>query len=321
VIPTCDRPNLLVRAVESARAQTFDAIEIVVVLDGDQPESAAALARIADPRMKIVALPRRVGRGPATNAGVDAAQAGWIALLDDDDEWMPEKLRVQWQAAQTCDAERPIVACHFIARAETGDQIWPRRRPRPGESLGDYLMVQHGLRGGEGMLLPSTLLIRRELLIEERFATLRQFIDLDWLLRVERRPGVAVAYVPTGTPLAVWHMAGQRTQISASRDWQSAVAFVQARREVFSPCAQVAFLLTQASMAAARDHHWRVFVRLIREAYRLGHPRPVDLSAHLAIWLAARDTRIRIVTAIDRWWSQGRRLLRLRPAREQRTVA
>ena len=321
VIPSYERPDLLVRAVASARAQTFDAIEIIVVLDGSQPAAAAALSGIDDPRLRVITLPGHAGRGPATNAGVDAARADWIALLDDDDEWMPDKLRVQWQAAQSSHAALPIVACRFIARTAAGDQIWPHRLPQPGESFGDYLLVQSGLRGGEGMLLPSTLLIRRDLVVRERFGRLPQFIDLDWLLRVERRPGVAAVYVETRRPLAVWHLTPARRHISGSRDWRSAVGFLEAHRALLSPRAQVAFLLTQVSMAAARSRDWPVFFRLVLQSFRFGRPRPIDLGAHLAIWLTGRDTRVRLLNSFDRLRGRARRLAHREPPREPRVVS
>ena len=89
VIPTRLRPALVPRAVRSALAQTLTDIEVVVI-DGPDPDTREVLAAIADPRLRIVELERSGGAPAARNVGVDHARAAWTALLDDDDEWLPE---------------------------------------------------------------------------------------------------------------------------------------------------------------------------------------------------------------------------------------
>lgn len=301
VIPTFARPDLVIRAVDSVRAQTFRAFEIVVVIDGPDADTEARLAAVDEPRLRVIPLPERAGRGPATNRGIDAARASWIALLDDDDEWQPEKLHLQWQEAHRCGIAQPLIASRFVARSDAGDQVWPRREPRPGEPICEYLLVQHGLRGGEGMLLPSTLLFPRRLAQSVPFAALPQFIDLDWLLRVTSVPGVAVRFVKTPVPLAVWHIGPDRSRISTRSGSQSALEFARSHRHALTPRAHVAFLLTQVSMIAAREGRWSRFGALIREACRVGRPRVMDLAAHMLIWGVARPSRLRLGAAADRW--------------------
>ena len=95
VIPTRNRSGLVVRAVSSALAQTYGDIEVIVVVDGPDQGTAEALERVNDPRLKIVQLPESVGGSDARNAGVKAADGAWVAFLDDDDEWLPEKIQKQ----------------------------------------------------------------------------------------------------------------------------------------------------------------------------------------------------------------------------------
>src|SRR6185437_10035805 len=93
VIPTLHRPDLAVRAVRSALAQTHAALEVIVVVDGPDPGTEAALGRITDPRLRVLVLAER-GKAPnARNQGALAATGRWTALLDDDDEWLPNKIR------------------------------------------------------------------------------------------------------------------------------------------------------------------------------------------------------------------------------------
>jgi glycosyltransferase involved in cell wall biosynthesis len=301
VIPTFQRPQLLLRAIQSVRRQSLSALEIIVVVDGPDQETSKVLSGTDDYRLKIISLPQKMGRGAATNAGVHAASCDWIALLDDDDEWLPEKLAIQWRIAQASLHRFPIVSCRLIARAEAGDQIWPRRYPRPGEPLSEYLLVQHGLRGGEGILLPSTLLVRRDLLLAMPWGQIPVFNDLDWLLRAVHRAGVAVEFVPNREPLAIWYMERNRKRISTEEDWKPALRFGHDRLPLLTRRAHVAFILTQLSRIAARSRDWRAFFFLIGEAFRIGWPRPIDLAAHLLIWLVGWNFRVRVGATLDRW--------------------
>src|ERR1700756_3334933 len=98
VIPTRNRPELVCRAVRSALNQTYPNLEVVVVVDGPDPATVAALEELRHPRVRISALSENVGGSEARNIGAREARGEWVALLDDDDEWLPEKLEKQIQS-------------------------------------------------------------------------------------------------------------------------------------------------------------------------------------------------------------------------------
>jgi len=120
VIPTCDRAWALPTAVRSAAAQTFRALEIIVVDDGsrdDTPEICRHLAA-RDPRVRHL---RQANRGlpAARNAGLAAARGEWVAFLDDDDLWHPRFVEAMLAHARA--TARPTVAClaaTFTAQTE-----------------------------------------------------------------------------------------------------------------------------------------------------------------------------------------------------------
>ena len=145
VIPTRHRPGSLLRAVESALAQTHSPAEVVVVIDGPDPATESMLSTMTDERLRVLALPAAVGGSEARNVGVRAASGEWIAFLDDDDEWMPHKLERQLAMLPQASAE-PILSCRFLARTDAGDRIWPERLPQPSEPLCEYLLTRPGLQ-------------------------------------------------------------------------------------------------------------------------------------------------------------------------------
>ena len=90
VIPTYNHGALVPEAVESALAQTWPNLEVIVVDDGSTDDTPARLARFEN-RIKII---RQDHLGPAVarNAGIRASRGEWIGFLDSDDLWMPEKI-------------------------------------------------------------------------------------------------------------------------------------------------------------------------------------------------------------------------------------
>jgi teichuronic acid biosynthesis glycosyltransferase TuaG len=98
VISTYQRPEACERALRSVLAQTEPPLEVLVCDDGsaDDTEARARDWERRDERVRYLRAPHNSGT-PATtrNLGIEHARGDWIALLDDDDEWFPDKLAAQ----------------------------------------------------------------------------------------------------------------------------------------------------------------------------------------------------------------------------------
>ena len=103
VIPTRNRPQLLCRAIASIMKQNIDNIEIIVVLDGPDETTRSLLSDFSDLALKIIELPVHKGLEAASNAGIAVARGKWIALLDDDDEWLPDKVKILGASPEAFD--------------------------------------------------------------------------------------------------------------------------------------------------------------------------------------------------------------------------
>lgn len=201
VIPTYNRRGLLGRALASVLAQTHAPDEVIVVDDGSDDGTAAWLGRDW-PSVACVVQENR-GVSAARNCGVAAAHGEWIAFLDSDDEWHPEKLERQLDAL----ARQPdCPLCHT-------NEIWIRngRRVNPRR--------RHEKRGGRifahclplCVISPSAAVIRRDILLafggfDEALPACEDY-DL-WLRLCARHP---VAFVDV--PLVVKH-GGHDDQLS-----------------------------------------------------------------------------------------------------------
>ncbi|HEV8175855.1 MAG TPA: glycosyltransferase [Actinoplanes sp.] len=283
VIPTWSRPDLVARAVRSALAQTHDAIEVIVVIDGPDDETRATLAHIGDARLRVIGLPDKGGAPNARNVGVREAQAPWTAFLDDDDEWLAHKLEVQLGLGKGARVAMPIVASRLLNRTPRAESVMPRRLPAPGEPLSEYLTVRRGLFYGDGFIQTSTIMAPTELLRRVPFDVgLRRQQELDWTLRAVRHDDVDL--IVAEEPLVIWHQDENRQRISLSMPWESQLAWLRANRELFTPRAYAAFTMSVISSMAAPTRSPRVFRELLREARRHGRPGALDYLTFLQIW-------------------------------------
>jgi glycosyltransferase involved in cell wall biosynthesis len=301
VIPTINRPLLVTRAVDSAFRQSLRDIEVIVVIDGPDEETLRALRAIDDPRLRILPGSENVGPGRARHAGIDDARSRWIALLDDDDEWMAQKLEIQLAAAQRSRHRFPIVTCRVIVRKQNGDVIRPRRWPAEGEVLSEYLYCKTRLHGGEGLILPSTLLAPRDLLQDKRLRMRRvPFEGSDWLLRAVQREGVGLEFGPTREPLVLWHCEETRARLSTSGNWRASLAWANSQADSLTPRARASFILNLVSMEARRVGDASAFWLLPWEAFRKGRPTIVGLLAHAITWLMPRKARSSLAAFMNR---------------------
>ncbi len=134
VIPTYKRNETLRRAIKSALAQTYPAIEVIVV-DDNPPQSAwrAEAEEIfaefeSDGRLHIVQNEKNIGGAASRNAGILAASNEYVAFLDDDDEYLPERIAHQLPvfldseneklALVFCDAEMTVGRDVFMCYAK-----------------------------------------------------------------------------------------------------------------------------------------------------------------------------------------------------------
>lgn len=289
VIPSRNRPGLVGRAVGSALGQTLPSVEVVVVIDGPDDATRQALALVGDPRLRVTALPESVGAQEARNVGVRASTGRWVAFLDDDDEWLPEKLERQVEAARASAFVHPIVSCEIISRLEHGDLVRDGRDPRPGETIPEYLFLRDPLELSEVRLQTSTILTTRDLLARVPW---RRCAHDEWdlLLRAAATPGVGLEFVPE--PLAIWHTDAGRDRLSyRSVTWRDSLAWFHSVRHLVGAKAYASFLLSTLSVWARNSRDRKAFFHLPLEAVRHGRPSPTALLAHAGRWLLPKTLR------------------------------
>ena len=204
VVPTHNRWEHLHRAaLPAALGQRDVELEIIVVDDGSADETPQRLAEIADPRLRVLRSASAEGVARARNRGIAAAQAPWVAFLDDDDLWSPLKLRAQLDALAAAAADYAYAAALFVDRAGTPLRLDPAPEPET---------VARALRGSDVVGGPSTVMVRTELARELGGfePSLSVLADWDLWLRVAEvgRPAacreVLVAYHEHDDNMSAW---------------------------------------------------------------------------------------------------------------------
>lgn len=249
VIPTHGRPALLLGALRSALRQTWPRMEVIVVVDGPDPATEAQLEMMTDLRIRTVFLDHPSGGSDARNAGVRAARGEWIAFLDDDDEWMPDKIEHQMCAALRTRDWFPVVSCRVVAQSPTASRVLPSRRYRAPEPIADYLFCRRDLRDPGGLLQSSTLLAPRELLLAIPFQSgLPLHQDWDWTIRAASHKGVGVSML--SQPLVLWHVGDDRASVGRTPDWKTSLAWIGRMRPLISARAYSWFIAIQCAWRA-----------------------------------------------------------------------
>ncbi len=98
IIPTWNRATQVMAAVESALRQTLVPSEVLVCDDGSTDDTEERVRRLADPRVRWLPGPRAGRPAIPRNRGIKAARGEWLAFLDSDDAWLPDKLARQFAA-------------------------------------------------------------------------------------------------------------------------------------------------------------------------------------------------------------------------------
>jgi len=291
IIPTRNRPTLVLRAVRSALAQTYLDLEVIVVVDGLDEATSASLATINDDRLRVIVLPQSHGAQTARNVGIDAALGDWIALLDDDDEWLPEKTALQMARARSSRFRYPIVSCQVFSRTSTYELIWPRRQPY--EPLSEYLLARNSCSMGEGLMYSITLLFPKDLAVLHSFTpTLKRCHEVDWTLRASMQDGAGIEFI--SEPLAVVNRDEERPGITAVPDWRASLEWVDSVRAIITPRAYASYVCITVSSQAARQHDWKAFLFLFRRIVTRGTPKVRDIAFFLGAWFVPRRLQLAV---------------------------
>jgi len=295
VIPTLRRPKLVLRAINSVLDQTHKDIEVIVVVDGPDPDTEVSVGSVVDTRLRVIVNPMSLGAGGARNVGVDCARGEWIAFLDDDDEWLPQKL--ERQIAFACSCGPALVTCLSLVVTQTATYVWPQVIYDNFVPLDEYLFDRRSLFLGSSFIQTSSYLLPRRLLDKIRFKLPAELFntahdDWDFVLRLSKESGIRIETVPE--VLVVHYTEEHRESLSKNGRWAASLNWLDSIRPIITPRAYSGFCLVVVGSQAAIEGAYPAFPKLLYLAFRLGRPTHRHIMLFLGLWLIPQALRRRL---------------------------
>lgn len=224
IIPTYNRVTVITRAIRSVQKQTYQDFEIIVVDDGSTDDTEKVIHSFNESRITYIKHERNLNGAVARNTGINVAKGRYIAFLDSDDEWLPEKLEKQLFKLQLSRNEN--VLCYsqlYYSNSDTKERtILPLRGMLSGETLDEYLFVN------DGVMQTSTLMIPGKLMKKLKFnPNLIRHQDWDLCLQFSQ---AGVEFIYLDEPLTVWNQERSLNRVSHSNNYKFSLNWINTHR-------------------------------------------------------------------------------------------
>ena len=189
VITTHNRPEMAKRAIRSVLSQTYSPLEIIVVEDGSNSGIEEWLKKEGNRNIRYILHEENKGLAAARNTGLHIARGKYVAYLDDDDEWLPEKLAKQVNLFETIGKSVGVVYCGALIISHEGSIIGKNQPRLSGE-------IRRAIRENGLFTVPSSCLFLKEELekVGGYDETVFTHVDHDIWLRLAQE-GYSAEYV------------------------------------------------------------------------------------------------------------------------------
>ena len=179
IIPTYNAAAFIEQALDSVLAQSYRQFEVLVVNDGSTDNTETIIKNYSDTRIRLISQDNG-GLSNARNTGIRSARGDYLAFLDADDYWMPEKLNKQIELLK----HHPEIGfCSTHTRVETPEGVFLNVWPCPEISISTLhtIFAQNATITGSG----SSVMVKKELQIQAGFfdESLTSLEDIDMWMR------------------------------------------------------------------------------------------------------------------------------------------
>jgi glycosyltransferase involved in cell wall biosynthesis len=269
IIPVYQGEKLILGAVESVLNQTYRNLQVLVVDDGCTDSTLAVLETIADPRLRVLRQ-KNAGTAAARNLAIRESSGEFIAFLDSDDRWLPDKVARELDVLSRVDDRPAIVYSSYYPVDDSGRLLnFPKRHAHAG-------FVLDALLDGEDFLVPSVCLFDRRIFDRLGGFSVGQYHeDHEYILRAARE----YPMFPTQKSLVIYRQSTSGKCRSILSDYERArreeLMVVDAARQILMP-----------------DQH----ARLLKNAHRSLYCRFLMYGFNKNAKMALRDVKLSDLT-------------------------
>jgi len=162
IIPTYNRANLIGRAIQSVLNQTYKDFELIIVDDGSTDNTKEVIKEFQkkDKKINYIRHEKNKGGSAARNTGIKLARGAYIAFLDSDDEWLPEKLERQIKAFEESGSQVGVIYTEFAVVSTNGKSMRERNKNLRYQGLRGSILEELLISNCVGTT--STVMVKRE---------------------------------------------------------------------------------------------------------------------------------------------------------------
>ncbi len=294
IIPTFNRASIVGRAIRSVLGQTYPNWELFVVDDASTDGTEREVRSYSDKRITYIRHRQNWRVSAARNTGIRCAQGEYVSFLDDDDEWLPEKLAKEVEVLRSSDPEVGLVYTGKTVYDEHG-RVLQVRMPTLSGWVYDAMLDRHFIGS------PSRVTVKKQVLdrvagFDETFVNCQ---DYDLWLRVAKVSKIAVVpWFLVKRYLLSDQMSGSLRNVCEG--WEHILMKFRADmkpRTLAKHVSRVAILLLNYEPRRARALAW--------EGFRLRPLQPALLAALALSILGTNAYRwgfVRMVRRFDRFY-------------------
>lgn len=232
IIPTFNRADFIGQTIKSVLEQSYKNMEVIIIDDASTDNTHDIVQNFTDPRIKYICLKRNSGPSAARNAGIQSAKGHFVAFLDSDDEWHPQKTELQLAALRKqVSPANTVCYTRVIVNENNSTYLLPTRGKYKDEPIGDYVC------GNDGLILTSSIMLAHDQASNNPFPIdQKHFEDWDLFLRLEE---VGVNWLYLDETLTTWNNEHREDRLSLSPD--DGTIWLAEHKRYLTKEAQIAF--------------------------------------------------------------------------------
>lgn len=235
VIPTYNRGYMIENSINSVLSQTYRNFELLIIDDASTDDTEYIVKNIKDSRIRYIKLEKN-SRGTKTrNTGINLSKGDYIAFLDSDDRWFPEKLEKQLKFILNSNIPMSNFMCFsdLIVKNESYHKKRVNRPINESEDIMDYIFV------GRNIVQTSTYIVAAKVAKRTLFnSNLKKHQDWDFCLRLRNNNTNFIHFPGCFT---IWEADNREDRISNNNDNDLSLSWLEHNKNQLSIRAQWAF--------------------------------------------------------------------------------
>ncbi|PET00263.1 glycosyl transferase family 2 [Priestia megaterium] len=234
VIPTYNRGNIIENTINSVLNQTYSNLEIIIVDDCSNDNTEDVVKSFHDERIKYIKHTKNSNGSVARNTGIKNSNGEYIAFLDSDDEWFPEKIDIQLSYLLKQSTKNIVSYTQLIANRGHTQKMSSLQDIIEGEKVLDYLFVKNGTIQTSTLMLDSNL--AKKVLFNEK---LKRHQDWDFCNRLQKQ---GASFIFVKKPLTTWNLEYREDRVSNGNQYLGSLQWLNDNKHDMSKDGERAFL-------------------------------------------------------------------------------